>query len=430
MALKYDRWYLKEILDLKQLEKLFNHFLLITNLDAALYDFAGREVIAVRKENSVCRFAKNGPKCREYILSGSLRSSELGEPYICSCACGLVMCFSPIMYEEQLIGSVACGPALLWDADEVSMQEFLDKTREMNIHADIHKLFHSITSCACTNMTSAAQILFIMVNSLTKGHGAYLDQRARISKQQSEIAELIISQKTIAEANLKKEMCSAAPNYPIEREKELITCVQNGNIEQSKKLLNVLLRELLSFAGGNLDTMRVRLFELIAFFSRAAAETGAPISDINQIAVNSFNSIHDGMDFEQLCFFVSQSMEAFARLIGRNLGQKKLSEHLSRAVDYMAANYTKELTLKMVSDAVFISSFYLSHLFRKEMGITFSDFLCKLRIEKAKGFLKNEKNPRIQEIAEKIGFSDPNYFTKAFKKIVGVSPREYKNFFR
>ncbi|MCL2379974.1 MAG: PocR ligand-binding domain-containing protein [Treponema sp.] len=430
MPVKHDRWYLKEVLDLEQLKKLFKHFSIITNIDVALFDFAGREILAVRKENSVCQFAKNGPKCREHISSGSLRASELGEPYISACGCGLIMCFSPIMYKERLIGSIACGPTVLWDADEVAMKEFMEKTKDMGIHVDIGELFHSITSCTCTNMTSSAQILFIIVNSLTKEHSVYLNQRARITEQQAKIAELIIGQKNAAGTKLKKEIRSTGPGYPIEREKELIVCVQNGNIEQSKKILNILLGEIFSFADGNLDAIRVRLFELNAFFSRAAVETGAPMSDINEIAVNSFNIIHDDLDFGQICFLASQTMEEFVRLIGRNRTQKKISEYLSRAVDYMALNYTEELTLRKVADAVFISSFYLSHLFRKEMNTTFSDHLCKIRIDNAKAFLKNERNPRIQEIAEKTGFNDPNYFAKSFKKMVGIAPREYKNFFR
>ena len=430
MQYKYDRWYLKELLDLKQLKKLFEYFSIITNLDVTLFDFAGHEILATRKKNSVCHSAKNNPKCREHITSGSLRSSELGEPYICACGCGLIMCFSPVMYNERLIGSIACGPAVLWDADDVAMKEFLEKTRDMRINVDIQKLFQSITSCTCTNMTGSAQILFIIVNSLTREHSAYLDQRARITEQQARIAELIIDRKNMDDARTKKEIRFSSPDYPIEREKELITCVQNGNLEQSKKILNMLLGEIFSFADGNLDTIKVRLFELSAFFSRAAVETGAPISDINQIAVNSFNLIHDDLDFEQTCFLTSQTMEEFVSLISRNRSPKNLSEYLSRAVDYMMINYKEELTLKKVSDAIYISAFYLSHLFRKEMNTTFSDYLCKIRIEKAKGFLKNEKNPRVQEIAEKTGFNDPNYFAKSFKKIVGVAPREYKKFFK
>ena len=447
MPNKHDRLYLKEILDLKQLRKIFEYFSIITNLEVALFDFSGHEIMAARKENSVCHSAKNGTKCREHISAGSLRSSELGEPYICACGCGLIMCFSPVMYKERLIGSIACGPAVLWDADEVAMKEFLEKTQDMSIHVNIGDLFKSITSCTCTNMTGAAQILFLIVNSLTREHSAYLDQRARITEQQARIAELIIEKKEADDSKSKRENLSAPetggegaargqprpgihPDYPGETEKELIACIQNGNVEQSKKILNKLLGEIFCFTDGNLDSIKVRLFELIAFFSRTAVESGAPIADINEIAVNSFGIIHDDFNFEQICFLTSQTMEEFAWLIGRNRGLKNLSEYLSRALDYMMINYTDDITLKKVSDAIFISSFYLSHLFRREMNTTFSDYLCKIRIEKAKGFLKNEKDPRIQEIAVKTGFNDPNYFTKTFKKIVGLAPSEYRKFFK
>ena len=429
MPVKNDRWYFDEILNLKRLKKLFKYFSIITNLDVALFDFSGHEILAVRKGNSVCHSAKNGAKCREHITIGNLLSSELGGPFICACGCGLIMCFSPIMYKERLIGSIACGPAVLWDADEVAMKEFLEKTRDMHINLDIHKLFHSITSCTCTNMTSAAQILFIIVNSLTKEHSVYLDQRARITEQQAEIAELIINQKETGGSKTKKENRPSKLDYIIEREKELVNCVQNGNISQSKKILNIILGEFFSFADGNLDTVKVRLFELIALLSRTAVETGAPISDINEITLNSYNIINENSDFEQICFLTGHVMEKFARLIGRKSRSISLSEHLSKAADFIEINYTEELTLKKVSDAVYISTFYLSHLFRREMNTTFSDYLCKTRIEKAKEYLKNDNAPRIQEIAEKIGFNDPNYFTKTFRKIVGVTPREYKKFF-
>ena len=411
---------LGNILDLKQLKKLFKYFSMVTNLDVACYDYAGREIIANRKKNSVCGSAKNGTKCREYINAGSLRASELGEPYICACGCGLIMCFSPIMYEERLIGSITCGPAVLWDADEVAKKEFIEKTGDMNIHVDINALFNSIASCSCTNMTGAAQILFIIVNSLTKEHSTYLNQRAKITEQQSQIAELI-------SLNKKEKSCSK-PAYPAEREIELISCMRNGNVEQAKKVMNILLGEIFSFADGNPDTIKVRLLELITFFSRSSMECGAPIPDINAIATNAFTVIGGEQDFEQLCFQASRIMEEFTGMIRRNSNANNVGEYLSKAIKYMAANYMYDLTLKKVSDSVYISAFYLSHLFRKEMNTTFSDHLCKIRIDKAKDLLKRDF--RIQETAEKTGFNDSNYFAKSFKKITGVTPREYKSFFR
>jgi ligand-binding sensor protein len=204
MPKKYDRWYLKNSLDLKQLNKLFRYFSAVTNLDVVLFDSAGREIFAIKKEYSVCYSAKNGLKCREYIKSGSIQSFQLGEPYICTCGCGLIMCFSPIVYEEQLIGSISCGPALLWEVDEVAKKEFLEKTSSMNIHLDIDESLRSITSCSCTNMTGAAQILFIIANNLIREHGVYLTQQAQKTEQQAKIAELIIDRKKKTNFHKKK----------------------------------------------------------------------------------------------------------------------------------------------------------------------------------------------------------------------------------
>jgi two-component system response regulator YesN len=71
----------------------------------------------------------------------------------------------------------------------------------------------------------------------------------------------------------------------------------------------------------------------------------------------------------------------------------------------------------------------LSHLFRKELDTTFSDYLCRVRINNAKVFLKNDRQIKIQEVTGKVGFNDPNYFAKSFKKLTGVTPREYQAFF-
>jgi two-component system response regulator YesN len=421
---------LKEIFDLEQLKKLLGYFSAVTGLDAAFFDFSGRNILASRKANSVCEAAKNCRKCRESISYGGLMASELGEPYIFACGCGLIMCSSPIMLEDRLIGSIACGPAMLWESDEVAVSEFKEKIRDMDICMDMGELFYSIPSCGCINMTSSAQILFIIVNSLTQKYSAYLNQRAQITEQQARIAELIIDQKSKLAALMEKEKHAQGPVYPIETERELITFVQCGNKKQANRTLNRFLSEIFSFADGNIDAIKVRLFELIAFFSRAAIETGATLSDVNDITKSSFEIINHDMDFEEICYFTEQIMERYINVVSKNHEKKPVSQHLSRAIDYIMLNYADELSLNAVADAIFVSGYYLSHLFRKEMNTTFSDFVCKIRIDKAKELLKKDKGLRIQEITEKVGFNDPNYFAKSFKKMTGVSPKEYQTFFK
>ena len=66
----------------------------------------------------------------------------------------------------------------------------------------------------------------------------------------------------------------------------------------------------------------------------------------------------------------------------------------------------------------------MSHLFRNEMGTTFSDYLTRVRLEAAKKLLM--EGASVDKTAEEVGYNDGNYFIKIFKKYVGVTPAKYR----
>jgi AraC-like DNA-binding protein len=98
---------------------------------------------------------------------------------------------------------------------------------------------------------------------------------------------------------------------------------------------------------------------------------------------------------------------------------------VTRAKLFVREHYTEDLTLRMVSSAVNSSHFYFCKQFRKATGFSFTEFVARTRIEMAKHLLLN-RNLRISEIAYKIGFQSLSQFNRAFKKIVGRSPTEYR----
>ena len=72
-----------------------------------------------------------------------------------------------------------------------------------------------------------------------------------------------------------------------------------------------------------------------------------------------------------------------------------------------------------------LSPYYFSKLFKEETGENFIEYLTKLRIQKAKELLV-DKEKSMKEICGQVGYSDPNYFSRIFKKSVGVTPTEYR----
>lgn len=103
---------------------------------------------------------------------------------------------------------------------------------------------------------------------------------------------------------------------------------------------------------------------------------------------------------------------------------KNNAEIVEAAKKYIQKNYRKEISLEEIANHVAISSFYLSRIFSKSEGITYKDYLIKLRMEKAKQLLKEGKKS-IKEISIEVGYVDQNYFSRAFKKYFHKSPKEF-----
>jgi len=96
-------------------------------------------------------------------------------------------------------------------------------------------------------------------------------------------------------------------------------------------------------------------------------------------------------------------------------------------MNYLQDNYAAtDLTLKDVASWRGISYHYLSSLFKKEVRMTFKSYLQQIRLDKAARLLKC-RNLSVSQIAYRCGFDDPGYFSKTFKRLIGLSPVDYRN---
>lgn len=94
-------------------------------------------------------------------------------------------------------------------------------------------------------------------------------------------------------------------------------------------------------------------------------------------------------------------------------------------ITYINENYMKKVSIEQFSQSTYLSSNYISKIFKEITGDTLINYLINLRIEKAKEILE-EGHFSIQEVSQKVGYEDPYYFSKLFKKKYGCSPSEYK----
>ena len=103
-----------------------------------------------------------------------------------------------------------------------------------------------------------------------------------------------------------------------------------------------------------------------------------------------------------------------------------ISKEVSSALLYINDHYKENISLKDVADEVYLSSFYLSRLFKKEVGVNFSTYLLNARLDDAKKLLETTAIS-ISSISSSLSFSDLSYFCRVFKNYTSFTPKEYRN---
>ena len=153
---------------------------------------------------------------------------------------------------------------------------------------------------------------------------------------------------------------------------------------------------------------------------------------IGNLLPGIYQAFHKRKGYSEVCkhfalgiFFLLQR-----KLLERNSNPiiKKRERLINQITDYLNEHYAESLTLNQISEKFFLSSSHLSHIFKRETGLSPIQYMMQRRIGEAQSLLV-ETTQSIQEIEDLLGFSDSAHFSKMFKKCVGVTPKEYRKHF-
>ncbi len=411
------------LLDRDELYDIFKNFSTVTGLGISLCDLDGEDIMSYYKNGGacICHMLGKSNMCQKSIKYSAQKAAELGEPYIYVCGCGLVMSASAVMLDNKLIGAVLCGPAMLWDADDYALDELEEKTsRTALTDSDRKKIAANTPKYTCDEITGASRILFRLVNYMCRTQSDYLLQRQEITKQQATIS-------TLLSENKMKIAGKEQPRnyYSPEREKKLLTSVRLGDRAAARKILNDILSDIFLYSGGKASAITAKVYELSGFLFRAASEAGASEEDLIKTARQTQQLIDTEKTFEDLCYHTTLIVENYIDAIYNSRPQMAGVHYLRAASAYMSEHFRENITLNSTAEYVDISPSYLSHLFSGRLSTTFTDYLAQIRIDAAKELLLTGNIP-IYEISAAVGYTDPNYFIRTFKKHEGLSPKQYR----
>ena len=171
------------------------------------------------------------------------------------------------------------------------------------------------------------------------------------------------------------------------------------------------------------EDMEIKILELVMDAERRAFFAGTMrynISDrrgyIRELqACSNMESLRE--------WFLDKTREICTKM--ENSKEKEAVSVIDRAKEYIEENFRKDISLDDVSREVDISPYYFSKLFKQETGKNFIEHLTEIRLKNARELLQNSQLS-IKEICAESGYSDPNYFSRIFKKSEGVTPSEFR----
>ena len=210
--------------------------------------------------------------------------------------------------------------------------------------------------------------------------------------------------------------------YPLNKEKRLYQCIARGELHSAEQLLEDLLQWILvNFLHP--EAFRQKVYELLlVLLCETYTTTHLTEFDINTEELRRNISRIDQR--EEICLFAKDYLLKKITEIN-TIKTSRANALLTRAIEYLESNYQKDLSLEDVAGFIQISPFYLSKIFKKEIGENFIDYLTGIRIQKAKEFLANPLLT-IKDICHQVGYKDPNYFARVFKKACGITPTDYQ----
>ena len=199
--------------------------------------------------------------------------------------------------------------------------------------------------------------------------------------------------------------------------------VRAGDASSIHHLLNSYGAALQDSYGGDMGKVKNAIFELLVNVRNITTEIDCNYRNDEFLSAFSVLSAADSMS--AVLEFTGKRCEECATDV-MQFSQTKDNPIVKKAEDYIEKRMSEDLSLEDVAEAINVSPFYLSRLFKEVRGENYINYLTDLRMRKARELLKNPRSS-IKEISSEVGFNDQNYFSRIFKNKFGMTPTEFRN---
>ena len=355
-----------------------------------------------------------GSECRGSLHSSAKTAAQLGRPYIFLCKAGLANIAFSLIINGKVTGCLIAGPLLMGELKESVFSNIISVNQlDKDSYPKILMLLKNLKRFEPGDVSQLASLFENSVLGAVTPNEDYL----KVKKQYHEIQKITASLK-----NLKKAGSLAA--YPHEIEAQLIKSVRTGDIAESRTMFQSYFKEVSLFEGGDLPSIRTTMLNVCSVLLRLFVEKTGSDRNAAGLYYANLDAVGEAESLSKLSAIAYDFIGRMAYAFGRSTYSGN-SQIIRKAVSYIMEKCTDKISLKKIAESLHTSPSYLSMLFKQEMGLTITDYLNQARIERSCELL-SKSTLSLLEISLQSGFEDQSYFSKVFKRINGITPKEYR----
>jgi len=374
------------------------------------------------------RFPRNNPPqidlgLREYTHLISLKNDffmamQQRTMYVVNDA---YLCHYNVLLIPETEDVLLIGPYLTEDVAEQTILQLMDKQRLPSAMLPVLTHYYKALPVITTNDSMMLGLINTLADTLwgedSDFETKYVEGPAHSEGARAE--DPVYLNKIMDAADLK------LMEARYEAENRLMYAVAHGQTHQAQMMISHANEHVME--QRTMDNLRnVKNYGIILnVLLRKAAEQGSvhPLH-IDQLSSNMARRLEQLRTTADAIKLFSTMVHKYCLLV-KNHSMKNYSQLVQHVILRIDADLTADLSLKSHADFLNVNPSYLSTLFKRETGMTLTDYVNRQRVEHGI-FLLNATDMQVQTIAQYCGIPDVNYFTKTFKKFIGKTPKEYR----
>lgn|SRR5690625_351045 len=323
-----------------------------------------------------------------------------------------------ILNNDILEGTVLIGPFISYSVSEERINSIINEARLFSSRDQMFNYYNSLPNIEHETLVNISIIVFHMFNrillsfeTVTKKNNNLITPTG-IKKE----ANMLISQ------NLQTNIIQHDRQF----EKKILDIVREGKVEDLDNFRIMKEEEEASVLSksSHMRSVKNHIITLITLVSIASIDGGLDheiamlLRDEFILQLEELNRIEETRKLSRTMLYT------FTEKV-LQVKNEQYSQTIASCRNYIVKRVYEEINHNDIASMIELSPKYLSVLFKKEVGITISEYIQQTKIEEAKKLLAHSSNT-ILDISSLLNFSDQSYFTKVFKKVVGITPKVYR----